>query len=150
MKKRSSKLESTRKTEQDRPCRKFWLLVKGQRKKSKSKSKSTGLGSKSTDTGPGRFRVRSRVEQWIRWRHHMTCRWRGLGLTWTSLRGCWRGLMTSSGDVRWHQQLISARGRSVLFTGAWRRRQKPRRRVEARAASFDVCIIMYKREPYIG
>ena len=24
-----------------------------------------------------------------------------------------------------------------MFTGAWRRRQKPRRRVEARAASFD-------------
>ena len=59
MKKRSSKLESTRKTEQDRPCRKFCLLVKGPRKKSKSKSKSksTGPGSKSTDTGPGRFWV---------------------------------------------------------------------------------------------
>ena len=50
-KKWSSKLESKQKTEQDRPCRKFWLLVKGQRKK----SKSTGPGSKSTDTGPGRF-----------------------------------------------------------------------------------------------
>ena len=32
MKKQSPKLESTRKTEQDRPFRKFWLLVKGQRK----------------------------------------------------------------------------------------------------------------------
>ena len=53
MKKRSPKLKSTRKTEQDRPCRKFLLLVKGQCKK----SKSTGPGSKSTDTGPGRFRV---------------------------------------------------------------------------------------------
>ena len=36
MKKRSLKLESTQKTEQDGPFRKFLLLVKGQRKKSKS------------------------------------------------------------------------------------------------------------------
>ena len=55
MKKQSSKLESTGKIEQDRPFRKFWVLVKGQRKK--SKSNSTGPGSKSTDTGSGRFRV---------------------------------------------------------------------------------------------
>ena len=27
-----------------------------------------------------------------------------LGLTWTCLRGCWRGMMTSFDDVRWHQQ----------------------------------------------
>ena len=44
MKKRSPKLESTRKIEQDRPFWKFCLLVKSQRKK----SKSTGLESKST------------------------------------------------------------------------------------------------------
>ena len=60
------------------------------------------------------FRVRSRVEQWSRWRHPMTCRWRGLGLTWTCLHGCWREVMTSSDNVRWHQQQISARGRRVL------------------------------------
>ena len=49
MKKRSLKLESTQKTKQDRSFRKFWLLVKGQCKK----SKSTGPGSKSTDTWSG-------------------------------------------------------------------------------------------------
>ena len=53
MKKRSSKLESTRKTEQDRPLSE--ILTFGQR--STQKSKSIGPGSKSTDTGPGRFRV---------------------------------------------------------------------------------------------
>ena len=40
MKKRSPKLESTQKTEQDRPFRKFLLLVKGQRKKSHPKGQS--------------------------------------------------------------------------------------------------------------
>ena len=37
-----------------------------------------------------------------------------VSLTWICLRGCWRGLMTSFGDVRWHQQLILAHGRCVL------------------------------------
>ena len=46
MKKRSSKLESTQKTEQDRPCRKFCLLVKGQRK-SQSQSQSQLVQSQS-------------------------------------------------------------------------------------------------------
>ena len=44
----------------------------------------------------------------------MTWRWRVLGLTWTCLCGCCRGVMTSSGDVRWHQQQSSARVRRVL------------------------------------
>ena len=121
MKKQSSKLESMRKTEQDRPCRKFWLLVKGQHKKVKvnwSKVKVNGYWSGSV-LG---FQVGSRVEQWSRWRHPMTCRWCGLGLTWTYLRGCWRGLMTSD-DV---SSSVSARGRRVLSHrrnpgGAWRR-----------------------------
>ena len=133
MKKWSSKLESTRKTEQDRPYRKFWLLVKGQRKKVKvkvnwSRVKVNGYWSGSV-LG---FRVRSQVEQQIRWRHPMTCRWRGLGLTWMCLRDCWRGVMTSSTDVRWHQQQSSARVRRMLSPpaheedarnpgGAWRR-----------------------------
>ena len=53
MKKRSLKLESTRKTEQDRPVGNFdfWSKVNAK------KSKSTGPRSKSTDTGSGRFRV---------------------------------------------------------------------------------------------
>ena len=57
--------------------------------------------------GPSQWiivRVGSRVEQQSRWHHPMTCRWRGLGLTWKCLRGYWRGVMTSSYDVRWHQQ----------------------------------------------
>ena len=53
MKKRSSKLESTRKTEQDRPLSE--ILTFDQR--STQKVKVNWSGSKSTDTGPGRFRV---------------------------------------------------------------------------------------------
>ena len=121
MKKWSPKLKSTRKTEQDRHCRKFWLLVKGQRKK--SKSKSTGLGSKSTDTGPGRVMGQAADP--------LTSSY-DVSLTWTCLRVCWRGVMTSSTDIRWHQQQSSARVRRVLSPpareedaknpgGAWRR-----------------------------
>ena len=55
-------------------------------------------------------RVGSRIGQQSRWCHPMTCRRRGLGLA------C---LMTSSGDVRWHQQ---------EFFGVW----KPRWRVWCR------------------
>ena len=111
MKKQSPKLKSARKTEQDRPCQKFWLLVKGQRKK--VKVKVNGPGSKSTNTGPSRFRV-SRSGHGSSSRSADVILWRGLGLTWTCLRGCWRGVMTSSGDVRWHQQQSSVRVRRVL------------------------------------
>ena len=109
-KKWSSKLESTRKTEQDRPCRKFWLLVKGQRK---SQSQLV-QGSKLTDTGPSRFRVSGfpgRVTG--RAVDPLTSSY-DVSLTWTCLRGCWCGVMTSSSDVRWHQQQSSARVRRVL------------------------------------
>jgi len=91
----SPKSESTWKTEQDTPFRK--TLTFGQR--STQKSKSTGPRSKSTDTDPGRFwvfRVRSRIKQQSRWRHPMMCRWDGLWLMWTCLRGYWRGVMTSA------------------------------------------------------
>ena len=64
------------------------------------------------------FWVGSQVEQQNRWRHPMTCRWRGLGLMWRCLHGCWRGVMTSSGDVRWHQQQFSTPGWSVWCSPA--------------------------------
>ena len=63
--------------------------------------------------GPSQWilvRVGSRVEQQSCWRHPMTCRWRGLGLTWKCLRGCWRGVMTSAA--------VSARGKSVQCSPA--------------------------------
>ena len=97
----------------------FWSKVNAK------KSKSTSLWSKSTDTGPGRF--------WVSGLGHESSigvadviLWRGLGLTWTCLRGCWRGLMTSSGDVRWRQQKCfgawKARAKSA---GAWRGCRNP-------------------------
>ena len=56
----------------------------------------------------------------------MTCRWRGLGLTWTCLRGCWRGLMMSSGDIRWRQQqCFGAWKACAKSTSAWRRCRNP-------------------------
>ena len=66
MKKRSSKLESTRKTEQDRPFGNFdfWSKVnaKVKDKVNWSRVKVNGYWSGSV---PG-FRVESRVEQWSR------------------------------------------------------------------------------------
>ena len=103
MKKRSPKLKSTRKTEQDRPCQKFWLLVKSQRKKVKVNWFRVKINEYWSGSGHGSNSGAADV-----------ILWRGLGLTLICLRGCWRGLMMSSGDVRWHQQLISACGRRVL------------------------------------
>ena len=57
MKKRSPKLESTQKTEQDRPFLEILTLVKSQRKSQWIWSKSTGPRSKSTVSAS---RVRSR------------------------------------------------------------------------------------------
>ena len=69
-------------------------------------SKLTCPGSKSTDTWSGSilsFPGHSQIKLQRRWLILMTWRWRGLRLTWTCLRGCWRGVITSSGDVKWHQ-----------------------------------------------
>ena len=138
MKKRSSKLESTRKTEQDRPSRKFWLLVKGQRKK--SKSKSTGPGSKSTNTGPGRFRVSgsghrssSRADDVILWRVADVA------------DDVSRAYVAA--DVEWwrQQKCFGAWKARAKSTGAWRRCRKPRWRVGARAPSYDHQIFKWSR-----
>ena len=69
----------------------FWLKVNAK----KSKSKSTGPESKSTNTGLGRVTGRA-VDP-------LTSSY-DVSLTWTCLRGCWHGVVTSSYDVRWHQQ----------------------------------------------
>ena len=110
-----------KKTEQDRPFQKFWFLVKGQRKKSKSpgpRSNSTNIRSRSVSGFPGR----SRIGLLRRWLILMTWRWRGLGLTWTCLRGCWHGVITSSSDIRWHQQqCFGAWQERAMFTSAWRK-----------------------------
>ena len=108
MKKRSLKLESTQKTEQDGPFWKFCLLVKGQRKKSKSKSTGPGQSQRilvRVGSGfPGRVTGRA-VDlltssydvslTWIRADVDMlawllTCLMTCLGLTW---------LLTWSDDV---------------------------------------------------
>ena len=101
------KIESMWKTEQDRPCQKFWLLVKGQRKK--SKSKSTGPRSKSTDTGPGR--VTGRAVDSLTSSYDVSLTWTRADvdmlawlLTWSDDVIIWR-LMTSTA--------ITARGRSM-------------------------------------
>ena len=138
MKKHSSKLESTRKTEQDRPCRKFWLLVKGQRKK--SKSKSTGPGSKSMDTGPGRFQVSgsghgssSRADDVILWRVADVA------------DDVSRAYVAA--DVEWwrQQQCFGVWKAHAKSTGAWRRYRKPRWRVEVRVTSYDHQILRPSR-----
>ena len=132
-KKWSSKLESTRKTKQDRPCWKFWLLVKGQCKK----SKSTGPGSKSMDIGPGRFRV-SESGHGLGSRAADVILWRGLGRAWHADVEWWCHLMTSAWVLR-HME------------GAWRRyrrvvaRQIPGRRVRARVSSYDHQILRPSR-----
>ena len=87
------------------------------------KSKSTDLGSKSTNTWSGSvpgFRVGSRIRQQIRWRHPMTCRWRGLGHAWLLMWHAdvewWRHLMTSN-DIN---KSLSVRGRHVkACTNTW-------------------------------
>ena len=111
MKKRSSKLESTRKTEQDRPCRKFWLLVK--RSTQKVKVKVNCPGSKSTDTSPGRFRVSgsghgssSRSADVILWRV-------------ADVDYGWRGRACVAADVEWWRHHMTSDDISGSV-GAWR------------------------------
>ena len=127
MKKWSPKSKSMWKTEQDRPCRKFWLLVKGQRKK--SKSKSTGLGSKSTDTGLGRFRVSgsghgssSRSVDVILWRVADVDVLAWL-LTWSDDVIRWRQMISAADFSAWQERACSpACGREDRNPGgAWRR-----------------------------
>ena len=77
----------------------FWSKVNTKVKVNWSMVKVNGYWSGSVSG----FRVGSRVEQQSWWCHPMTCRWRGLRLMWRCLHGCWCGVMTSSGDVRWHQ-----------------------------------------------
>ena len=111
------KLESTRKTEQDRPYWKIWLLVKGQRKKSKSTSPGqsqrilvrVGSGFSGRVTGRAVDLLTSSYD---------------VSLTWRCLRGCWRGVMTSSYDVRWHQQQYRRVVGACKFTDAWRSSQR--------------------------
>ena len=59
-------------------------------------------------------------------------------LTWTCLRGYYRGVMTSD-DV---SSSVSVRAKSI---GAWRRCQKPKWRVKARATSYDHQILRPSR-----
>ena len=84
------------------------------------------------------FSGRSRIGLQRRWLILMMWRWRGLGSTWTCLRGCWHGVITSSGDVRWHQQQCFGMWQGcVMFTSTWRRSQKSRWRMKARATSVE-------------
>ena len=111
MKKWSSKLESTqKKLSKIGPVGNFdfWSKVNA---KSQSQSQLVRVGSgfpgqsqrilvRVSSGFPGRVTGRtvdpmtSSYDVSLTWL--MTC----LGLTWTCLRGCWRGLMTSSDDVR--------------------------------------------------
>ena len=138
MKKQSLKLESTRKTEQDRPCRKFWLLVKGQRKKSKSKSTGPGQSQRilvRVGSGfPGRVTGRT-VDP-------MSSSY-GVSMTWTRADVdmlAW--LLTWTDDVIGWLQMTSAAEFSACqaraqSTGEWRSSQKSKWRVETRAASVE-------------
>ena len=130
MKKRSSKLESTRKTEQDRPCRKFWLLVKGQRKK----SKSTILGQSQrilvrVGSGfPGR--VTGRAVEPMTSSYDVSLTWTRADvdvlawlLTWSDDVIRWRQMTSAADFGAWQERTCSlARGGEVRNPGgAWRR-----------------------------
>ena len=57
-----------------------------------------------------------------------------LRLTRMCLHGCWHEMITSFSDIRWHQQeFFDAWMECAMSTSAWRRSQKPRWCVEARA-----------------
>ena len=123
MKKLSPKSKSTRKTELDTPCWKFWLLVKGQRKKSKSTdpgSKSMVSAHRSDPGGPGRVGLGQRSARWcgVDEATLLTCL-----MMWTRADVdvlAW--LLTWSDDVIWWRQVtsvaVSACGRSVQFSPA--------------------------------
>ena len=129
-------MESTRKTEQDRPCRKFWLLVKGQRK-----SQSQLVQGQSqrilVRVGSGFLgRVTGRAVKPLMSSYDVS-------LTWTRVDVdvlAW--LLTSSYDVRWHQQQY----RHVAGTCNvhWRVEEQPETQV-ARATSYDHQILRPSR-----
>ena len=94
----------------------FWSKVNAKVKVNCPRSKSTVNANGLDPCSPGWVGLGQRL---ARWRGAdeatlLTSLMTWLLLTWTCLRGGWRGLMTSSGDVRWHQQQSSARVRRVL------------------------------------
>ena len=93
MKKRSPKSKSTQKTEQDKLFRKFWLLVKDQRKiQSQRWSKSTNSYQSQQSVNSYMVRVSSRSSYQSGCRNGdvilMTWHWPKLGLMWPML--AWR------------------------------------------------------------
>ena len=84
--------------------------------------------------GPGRFRVSGRFTDRTT---KMLTSYSDVSMTWTCLRGCWRGVMTSSCDVDDISSSFRTWQESAIVTSVWRRSQNLGRHVEMRVRSDE-------------